>query len=266
VPENPADQSIAPAERSSGMSPLSLLLIALGGLVVLFGPAVVVIALLLSAAGAAREAVRQEQCAGNLKQIALAMQRYHERYGCFPPAYLTNEDGEPAHSWRVLILPFLEQGSVYNQYSFDDRWDSVTNRIVFDVQMPVYGCPGDDRGSLYDTSYMMVVGPGMLSDGSGWTTMRDISDGTSNTIMIVEVARSGTHWAKPGDLNAEEIGLAPDRQTGRAVRNGHPAGVNAVFCDGSVRMLPETTAPEDLRAMATIAGGEPLPGVLTRGD
>jgi len=96
----------------------------------------ILVALLLPAVQSAREAARRAQCSNNLKQIALAFHNYHDTYRTFPPAYIPDEDGNPKHSWRVLILPFLEQRALYEQYNFDEPWDSPNNRIVGNASIP----------------------------------------------------------------------------------------------------------------------------------
>src|SRR5271166_372859 len=93
------------------------------------------IALLLPAVQAAREAARRAQCTNNLKQIALAMHNYASANNCFPPAATYTRDGKPLLSWRVLILPYLEQASLYNQFHLDEAWDSPNNKPLGD-RMP----------------------------------------------------------------------------------------------------------------------------------
>ena len=84
----------------------------------------ILVALLLPAVQASREAARRAQCANNLKQIGLAFHNYHDAHKTFPPAYIPDKDGKPMHSWRVLILPYLEQQALYKRYNFDEPWDS----------------------------------------------------------------------------------------------------------------------------------------------
>lgn len=83
---------------------------------------------LLTPRSGAREAARRAQCSNNLKQIAFSLHSYHDRYGCFPPAYIADEEGKPMHSWRVLILPFIEEQALYDRYAFTEPWDGPSNR------------------------------------------------------------------------------------------------------------------------------------------
>ena len=92
---------------------------------------------------AAREAARRSQCANNLKQIALAMHNYHDVFKSFPPAVITDKNGRPMHSWRVAILPFIEQAALYKNYKFDEPWDGPNNRNLDNIAIPVFRCPSD---------------------------------------------------------------------------------------------------------------------------
>ena len=93
------------------------------------------IALLLPAVRTGPRASCRMSCSNNLKQIALAMHNYHDVHGCFPPAYTTDENGRPMHSWRIFLLPYIEQQHLYDQYDFDQPWDSPHNMEVA-RQMP----------------------------------------------------------------------------------------------------------------------------------
>lgn len=105
-----------------------------------------IISLFLPAMRSAREAARRAQCVNNLKQLALALQHYQEMYGTLPPAYVTADDGTPLHSWRVLILPFLERNDIYDQYRFDEPWDGPKNRKLAELNPMVFRCPRIERG------------------------------------------------------------------------------------------------------------------------
>ncbi len=99
------------------------------------------VALLLPSVPTAREAARRMQCANNMKQILIGLQNYHDTYNAFPPAYTVDEDGKPLHSWRVLILPFIEQQALYEQIRLDEPWDSEHNRQFHAVNMQEFRCP-----------------------------------------------------------------------------------------------------------------------------
>ena len=217
----------------------------------------VLVALLLPAVQAAREAARRTQCNNNLKQIAIAFQNYNDTYGTFPPAYIPDEDGKPMHSWRVLILPFIEQQGLHQRYDFDEPWDSPNNRAVTDVHIPAFTCPSSptSTGSA-ETNYMVITGPGTVFDGAKAAKLAEIKDGTSNTLLVVEVAGAGTNWAEPVDLDASK--LAPPFSAGGPDKAGshHPGGMNGAMCDGSVQFISDTVARETLDALISKDGEE----------
>ncbi|MHC4179485.1 MAG: DUF1559 domain-containing protein [Planctomycetota bacterium] len=200
---------------------------------------------------------RGAACMNNLKQIGMAMHNYHAVHKCFPPAYIPDENGRPKHSWRVLLLPYLEQKILYDDYNFDEPWDGPNNSRLADAIGDVYNyrCPAD-WGDPSETSFVMIVGPGTISDGPTARKIEDITDGTSRTIMVVEVANSGIHWMEPGDLKAEDITFAINDGTPAGIRSEHPGGAHVLFCDTRVQFLPDSTDPAPIEAMSTIASGE----------
>ncbi len=236
-----------------------ILLVAVLGVVVIFGA--LLAAMLLPAISAAREAARRAQCSNNLRQIGLAMHGYNAEYGCFPPAFIADEDGKPMHSWRVLLLPYLEQQVLYDQYDFDQPWDSPHNMALAALMPPIYRCPSASGGNPLATSYMMIVGPGTISDGPKSTGEEEIKDGLSNTIMLVEVTQSGTNWPatnwmKPRDLDAEKISYEINDGTASGIGSEHPGVANVLLCDGSVHSMGDWTDAELIKGMTTIAGDE----------
>ena len=204
----------------------------------------------------AREAARRMQCNNNLKQIGLAMHNYHDAHGCFPPAYIPDENGQPMHSWRVLVLPYLEQKPLYDQYNFDEPWDSPQNLALANLVPPVFQCPSDTLVGPSETSYLMIVGPGTVSDGPTASKIREITDGTSNTILVVEGAGCGVPWLEPRDLDAEQLSYLVNDPVDRGIVSEHPEGANLLFCDGSVTFVDAAVEPEEVQAMSTISGGE----------
>ncbi|MCL4201074.1 MAG: DUF1559 domain-containing protein [Pirellulaceae bacterium] len=198
------------------------------------------------------------QCSNNLKQIALAFHNYHAVYGSFPPAYLPDENGQPKHSWRVLLLPFLEQQALYDAYDFDEPWDSPVNAMVTETVLPIFQCPAEPPWGTPVTNYMVITGPGTVFEDERAPALRDILDGTSNTLLIVEVAGSGTQWAEPVDLDASQLAV-PFGAVANSPGSQHPGGVQAAMCDGSVQFLPYNISPTTFNALVTRAGGEAIP-------
>ncbi len=250
----PAPVAAAAPQRSSA-TPIVIAVLA-GVLVVALVCGGILLALLLPAVQAAREAARRAQCVNNLRQINLALLNYESANGCFPPAYIPDENGKPKHSWRVLVLPYLEQQLLYDQYDMDEPWDSPNNLALASQMPPVFRCPSDPSADSSTTSYVMIVGPGCISDGSSVSRVQDIQDGASNTILIVEAAGEGVRWSEPRDLDATQISFEVNDRTGGGIRSGHPRVANAGFVDGSVRGLSSDTDPDVVAALTTIAGGE----------
>jgi prepilin-type processing-associated H-X9-DG protein len=225
----------------------------------------VLVALLLPAVQAAREAARRITCNNNMKQIALAMHNYAQKYKSFPPAYVADKNGKPMHSWRVLILPFMEEDSLYRDYRFDEPWDSPHNRALAARMPHVYACPSESPTGTPNThtDYAMIVGPNTISDGPTAHRFSDFTDGTSNTIMVVEAAAAGINWMEPRDLdftkmqfriNGGRNGNSNAKQN--EISSPHARGANVALCDGSVRFFSDTVDPKLLKAMTTINGGE----------
>jgi hypothetical protein len=201
-----------------------------------------------------------DPCSLNLKRIGLALHNYHDVYKCFPPAYVPDEKGKPKHSWRVLLLPFVEQQGLYAQYNFKEPFDGPANRRLAQTSVSVYQCPESAAAATSGAgaSYVMLVGPGMLSDGPKSSKLADVRDGTSNTIAVVEIPGPGPNWMEPKDVTLDEFLAMFPRPGGPVQATNHP-GVNVLLLDGSVRSLSTDTPLATIRAMATIAGGELVP-------
>ena len=214
------------------------------------------IALLLPAVQQAREAAGRSAGRSasrkNLQQIALALHQYHDQYHAFPPAYVADENGTPMHSWRVLILPHLDEMALYNQYNMSESWDSPANRQVLESMPQVFGCTSDDLSGT-TTSYAAVFGADCVFRGAEPVAIRDITDGTSNTLMVGEVTGTGIPWTKPADIDVSN-GTQVGNPNGFSSR--HVGGAQFVFADGSVRFIRENIAPQTLNGLFTRAGDE----------
>ena len=199
---------------------------------------------------------RTGRCIYNLRQIALALHQYHDMHGSFPPAYIADADGNPMHSWRVLLLPYLDERRIYKQYRFDERWDGPNNILLIHSEWPrVYGCPSSNWTG--ETNYVAVVGPQTIWPGTTTTKMSDIKDGAANTIMLVEVHNSGIHWMEPRDLDISQMSMAVNPPTGSGISSAHPGGrAYIALADGDTRAIDSTVPSKALRAALTIAGGE----------
>ena len=220
-------------------------------------------ALLLPAIRAARETAKGARCVNYLRQIGLSYHNYHDTHGPFPPAYHIDEAERPLYSWRVNILPFVEQQKLYDIFHLDESWDSGHNQALFENRPWIYACPQQHhfKGRPGDCPYGMIVGPNTISNGPNAVTIPEITDGTSNTILVAET-RKNMPWSSPTDISFASLAMGVlKRNDSRALENGissrHRKEETAVvFADGSVRMLSPKIKPEILQALATINGGE----------
>jgi prepilin-type processing-associated H-X9-DG protein len=216
----------------------------------------ILVALLLPAISAAREAARRSACMNNLRQINLAMLQYETQYGKFPPAYVADKNGRPMHSWRVLLLPFLDANDVYSQYDFNEPWDGPKNRQLAARMPRAYRCPSSAGEPGVVTDYLVITGPGTVFVDDKSMSMAGIRDGISNTILVAEVSGADIHWMEPRDLELQKIDFSPNPLPGRSLHSSHFGGSNVGFADGSARFLPGTMSPADVRALITADGGE----------
>jgi len=244
---DPIPAAAARRRRGSRVTTLMAVVLACG---VLFGS-------LARSVRQAREAARASQCVGNFKQIALALANYHSAFDCFPPAYVADATGKPMHSWRVLILPFLEQSVLYNAYDFAEPWDGPNNRLLIDRIPSPYNCPSRGAGRGL-TSYVAIVGPDTAFPHASIRKSTDIRDGTSRTILGGEVSNIGIVWTEPRDLDVATMSWAIDDPARPGLSSFHDRGPAVAFVDGYIRRLGTFRPPGTLKALTTIDGGEPV--------
>ena len=153
----------------------------------------------------AQYAANDSLCWSNLAKISYAIQQYHSDRGTFPPAYVTGANGEPAHSWRVLILPYLDSWGIdgeefYESYDFTEPWNGPHNGLLATpVDESRYACPcGPEVGTTL-TSYVVVVGPSTIFPGAGTTSLSDLPESV-DPILVLEITGSDIHWPEPRDL------------------------------------------------------------------
>jgi hypothetical protein len=201
------------------------------------------------AAGKARDSAGRAQTMNNLKQIALGMYNYHEKH--FPPAAIRSADGKPLLSWRVAILPYLNEEQLYKQFHLNEPWDSPHNKALIEKMPALFRSPAS-KAAPGMTNYVVPVGNGALYSSIGdEPAFKDISDGTSNTIMIVAVDdKHSVVWTKPEDLAFDP------QDPKKGIGSLFPGAFPAAMCDGSVRILRTTIDPTTLKALITRAGGE----------
>jgi prepilin-type processing-associated H-X9-DG protein len=211
----------------------------------------VLIGLLLPLRRNASEAARRASCQNNLKQIGIALHNYHDEHQCFPPAYTVDADGKPLHSWRTLILPYLEQSALYATIDLSKPWDDPANKAAYDSNVHVYRCPSANAATG-QTTYLAVVGPGSCFQAAKPRQLAEISDQHDLTLMVMEVDPGrAIHWMSPQDASQQVV-----LSFAEAKPLSHPGGTQALFADGSIRFLPQSIQPVALRAFITIAGND----------
>jgi hypothetical protein len=219
--------------------------------IVLIGIVAVLVALLYPSTRSAPSGGRRTQCRNNLKMIALALHNYHDVYAAFPPAYTVDENGQRLHSWRTLILPWMEQDELYKKIDLSKPWDHSANAEAFKTIPQTFHCPSSDLPQGF-TTYLAVVGENACFHPTKPRAISEITDGTSNTIMVIEVpVKQAVHWMSPYDADEQMVlNINPTKKL------AHIGGVQAALADGSARFLSVDMAPETRRALISINGKE----------
>jgi prepilin-type processing-associated H-X9-DG protein/prepilin-type N-terminal cleavage/methylation domain-containing protein len=276
----------------------------------------VLIGLLLPAVQKVREAANRMQCASNLRNVGLALHQFENTYSKFPPSQITGpypEKGVPAgvnHGWGVFILPFLEQTVLPQKYYWNVDLSDPANQPVASTQLKILQCPSAEpnreshvlgfsngrRGACTDYAPTQAVDSVLADEGlidvvgnyrgvmslNSMTRLRDITDGTSNTLLLVEVAGrprlwrvgqagpdqtlSGCPWVS--NLNRIVVKGASPNGVSRPgpcalncsndseIYSFHPGGANVLFADGSAHFLKAGIEIRLLARLVTRAGGE----------
>ena len=208
--------------------------------------------IIMPAVRTARERARRTVCTENLKQIGLAMHNYHDRYRCFPAATTFDDRGRPLLSWRVTILPFMGEDALYREFRLNEPWYSPHNRTLLGKMPAAFACPLNEerKGWAEMSTYQVVVGPKtMFTGGTSCVRRADVTDGTANTILVVET-NDLTPWTAPHDVafsSASSLGASGSE---------HLDGLNAAMADGSVHFIKSKIDPAVLWSLMTRDGGE----------
>jgi len=243
----------------------------------------ILVSLLLPAVQSAREAARQTQCRNNLKQLALACRTYESQHGAFAPGHTDYRGNE--HSWMTLILPFVEQQALYDEYDFDVKWNHENNRPVKEFNLQVQLCPSSYHKDKGQGDYAGINGPrGLPGLPAGWANGHSyaagimvavgpsvtnvpirpahVRDGLSNTLLIVEDAGrtdGNRFWVDAHQTFAQHGPINVSRSN--EMFSDHPGGVMVAFADGRVTFVPETVDLTIIDALSTRAEGEVVDSV-----
>ncbi len=233
----------------------------------------ILIALLLPAVQQAREAARRTQSKNNLKMMALAMHNYHDTFNHFPQGTVENEDLEPEErlSWGYSVLPYMEQANLYNQMDKTKGWADEANAEAVGTKLAFYQNPsqGGQRANPSSGDYVAMAGIGEdaallekddpkagIFGFNRVTGLRDISDGTSNTIMIIDSSEPNESMLAGGRATVRGFSQSPYLNGPDGIGSPHVGIVQAALADGSVRAISINIDETVLEGLATMAGGE----------
>lgn len=208
----------------------------------------------------ARQAAQRVSGQNNLKQVGLALQNFHFAWGRFPNAVPKDPTGKPLLSWRVHILEFLgpAEQQLYQRFNVDEPWDSPTNRPLLAEMPNVYKTPGSNL-SAGQTQVQLPVGPGTIFENGEGRRLRDITDGSSNTILVVEtLPANAVNWTEPVDWTYN-----PQDPMAGLSSGGQP--FNAVFADGRAAKLSGGLGAAVAQALFSRNAGDFVPSNLTDG-
>jgi len=210
----------------------------------------------------ARDAARAAACMDRLKQLGLALANYHAAHGHFPPAYICDENGKPMHSWRVLILPYMEQKAVYDQYDFSVPWDDPKNSklAMQPGGVPLvhqFQCPGGDLEGTPLTNYLAVVGPQTMWPEDRCIRLTRKSGSRVDTIHLIEVADSDIHWMEPRDLTFEQAAAGIEPESGLGISSKHGDRIVYLNANYEVHTLEQDIGVDELRTLLTIDTDDP---------
>jgi hypothetical protein len=209
----------------------------------------------------ARQAAARMTSSNDLKQIGLALHNFADVHGGPVPIHAVGAKGQPLKdakdkpllSWRVALLPYIEQGNLYQEFRLDEPWDSPHNKKLIE-KMPKFFEPKNMPGKPGYTRYQMVVGPNALSP-AGMRIPASFPDGMSNTIAVVEGAEP-VIWTKPDDVML--TGKESPQDLRKKFGGLWPGGFNAVMWDGSVRFVKDTVSETTLQRAINPRDGQPL--------
>ena len=188
--------------------------------------------------------------ANNLKQLLIALHNYHDAYGHFPTD-VRDKDGKPLLSWRVQILPYIDHDHLYRQFRLTEPWDSEHNKKLIDRMPKVLRSPRQAAAIKDRTTYLAPLGKGLMWDEPKGLKITAITDGTSNTIAVVEADDDrAVVWSKPEDITIDP------RNPVTGLLGHYGDGFLAAMADGSTRSFKKGTDPRMLWGLFTRAGGE----------
>lgn len=200
------------------------------------------------------------QCASNIRSIGQALLKYEKDKGNFPPVWTTDAEGKPLHSWRVLILPYMDDEGLYeelyNSIKLDEPWNSEHNQQFYAKMPTIFRCPASRLANNTTTTYALIVGKNSFPEGPNTLKLSDVTDPLDATVMLIE-RENPIVWMKPEEIPQEiaEKGVHINHGVGSDHLNGV---LNIFFFNGSIRVI-RGKPPEDVfKGIITINGGEDI--------
>lgn len=249
-----------PAETDQSRMPLGTIMLILGfsfgGLAVLAVCGGGVASVAVPAIREARRATQNEASRDNLRRIADAMESYYATYNAYPPAFTTDAKGQPQHSWRVLLLPFLGHSDLYSRYNLNLPWDDPVNMQILYEMPSVYRSFDDHDNAFNETRFVVIKGKETLFPDGGGISKKDVKDEMETLLLVVEKNGPGINWMEPEDLTLNRDSLLIENDPDKAGTLPNSLTGNVVMADGQTFLLPDVTTQQMMRDMATRKGQE----------
>lgn len=199
------------------------------------------------------EGRRAAQTHANLKLIATAMHEYHAANGRLPPALVLGADGKPAHSWCVLILPYVGQQDLYSRYDFNVPWNHESNkRLLREIPLCYTSIRNLSNGS-FATSFVVLTGEKTFFPNSRSVNWKDAKDGLESTILIAEAERSDILWTEPEDLNVDTVPPSASEISSFGLTSGNAIGPSVALGDATVVTLRSDSPIKSILSLSTIS-------------
>ncbi len=197
-------------------------------------------------------------CMSNLKRIALALNAYAKDHGTYPTPVVTDSAGKPLYSWRVLLLPYLNETSVYASFNLKEAWDSPNNALLIPQCPSVYISPGSPANAS-QSSYVLLTGQGTIFPPTGPLKPSQVTDGAGKTLLVVETNNTLSEWTKPFDLDATTLSGRIGGTGTNKIGGTHFEGATGVFADGQPAWLPADLPSVILNSIISPNGNEAIP-------
>jgi hypothetical protein len=243
IPADASTADVTPSEVAAKKTVSRRLLVFLAWLVVCGG----LLAWLVMAVRAAREAVRCQECCCHLRLIGCGLRNFDVTTGSLPPAYLCDQKGKPIHSWHTLLFPFLGHYGWRGCYMLTEPWDGPNNRRAISYTSTEFQCRSAGDSSRLTTDYVAVVGPDTMWPGSNRVVLS--SSGNRDTILLIEMPDSDYRCLEPRFPTVDEFLAKIKSPTGHGIRSIHPKGLAYLTVGGDVRWFPPDTDIETIRRL-----------------